>query len=101
MIEVRFYRTGNIKNGHFMCANYKQKGIFTLNFDSVEELIGWYKRQFIRMTKIKNKSDNYNARVYVLPISPVNLREDLSEQDIQKFNKKYYSVVKKYFWRAK
>ena len=100
MINVRFYRTGNFKDGHFLCANYRAKGSFILSFTSVEDLVGWYKRQFIRMTKLKKKIDTFDVRTSVLPISPVCLKNDLSKEEYKLFLRKYDSVVKKYFWRA-
>ena len=101
MINVRFYRTGNFKDGHFLCANYKAKGSFTLSFASVEDLVGWYKRQFIRMSKLKKKIDTFDVRTSVLPISPVCLKNDLTKEEYKLFLRKSDSVVKKYFWRAK
>ena len=101
MINVRFYRIGNFKDGHFRCANYKAKGSFILSFASVESLVGWYKRQFIRMTKLKKKIDTFDVRTSVLPIAPVCLKNDLTKEEYKLFLRKYDSVVKKYFWRAK
>ena len=101
MINVLFYRTGNFKDGHFRCANCKAKGSFILSFASVEDLVGWCKRQFIRMTKLKKKIDTFDVRTSVLPISPVCLKNDLTKEEYELFLRKHDSVVKKYFWRAR
>ena len=99
MINVRFYRTVNFKDGYFRCVNYKAKGEFILSFASVEDLVGWYKHQFIRMTRLKKKIGVFDVRTSVLPISPVCLMYDLTKEEYALFLSKYESVVRKYFWR--
>ena len=100
MIKVRFCRAGNFKDGYFRSLNYKHKGQFTLTFESVEDLVGWYKRQYIRMSRLKESSKEYNAKTNFLPITPVCLSEDLSKEELKNFERKIRVAAKKYFWRC-
>ena len=100
MIKVRFCRVGNFRDGYLCSLSYKHKGQFTLTFESVEDLVGWYKRQYIRMSRLKETSKEYNAKTIFPPITPVCLSEDLSKEELKNFERKNRVVAKKYFWRC-